>query len=64
MSTFHSLVLKKKFYEDNVKIFVALAPTITLNYTTEEFLVNLAEEEHLGSVLNKYGFLEAFPSTA
>ena len=42
-STFHSLVQKQEFYKDKINVFIALAPAITLNYTSDEFLVKLAE---------------------
>lgn len=59
--SFYSLAEHSEFYKDKVNLFVALAPVITLNHTSEELLVYLAHNYYFQLMLEELGYLEWFP---
>lgn len=42
---FYALATNKEFWRDKISRFIAIAPVITLNYTKEKFLVNMAKNK-------------------
>lgn len=39
-----------------------MAPVITVNYSEESFMRTLSDMTYLGALLNRYGYIEAFPT--
>jgi len=48
---FSSLATNNDYLKDKVKVFAALAPVITMKYTTEELLKTLADNQYIANAL-------------
>src|SRR5687768_11353211 len=58
---FYSFTSNKAFFSDKIKVFIALAPVITMKYSNESFLQTLADSDYLIWTLNDNNYLEIFP---
>jgi lysosomal acid lipase/cholesteryl ester hydrolase len=58
--SFYSLVSNKERFKDKIKGFVAMAPVITLNNSTQSLLRSLSGNDMITYALEKSGFVEVF----
>lgn len=52
--------MNKKFYEGKIKGYIALAPVITLKYSTQSFLKAMSMNSLFPIIMQKYKYLEIF----
>jgi pimeloyl-ACP methyl ester carboxylesterase len=58
---FHGMSMNPSYFKDKVNIFVALAPVITLKYSTEGFLKTMSEQINLQVAFDRANYFEIFP---